>query len=119
MPLVCVCISCVFNCLVTDEDHASARSDKDKSVATKDREDSVRGDPVEFCGHIQREIKRTKQRIALDQIESKMTYDQLVDERAAQRQQLEDIYQLMETQKEKFGLKSVDDIEEQMKLYIQ
>lgn len=76
-------------------------------------------DPVEFCGHLQREIKKTQQRVALQQIEAVMTREQREQERAIQRQQMEAIFRLMEEQKEKFGITSLDDVHQQMNMYIQ
>lgn len=76
-------------------------------------------DPVEYCNHIQREVKKARQRVALQKIESEMSSEQRHREREIQRQQLENIFKLMEDQKERFGVGSVDDVQEQMKLYIQ
>lgn len=76
-------------------------------------------DPVEYCAHLQREIKKTKQRVALDKIKSEMTKEQRELEREVQRHQLEEIFRMMEEQKEKFGMSSVDDVRQQMRLYLQ
>lgn len=76
-------------------------------------------DPMEYCAHLQREIKKTKQRVALEKINSEMTKEQRDLEREVQRRQLEDIFRMMEEQKEKFGMSSVDDVRHQMRLYIQ
>ena len=64
-------------------------------------------------------MKKTKQRVALKKIEAEMTKEQRELEREIQRKQLEDIFKLMEEQKEEFGISSVDDVQEQMKLYVQ
>lgn len=80
--------------------------------------DTLDCDPLDYCGHIQREMKRAKHRLAVEKIEAEMTEEQKEEERRAQRQQIEEIFKLMENHKEEFGLSSVDEIQEQMKLYI-
>lgn len=80
--------------------------------------DAIDHDPMDYCDHIQREMKRTKHRLAMEKIEAEMTEEQKEEERQAQRQQLEEIFSLMQNHREEFGLSSVDEIQEQMKLYI-
>lgn len=75
-------------------------------------------DPVDYCDHIQREVKLTKQKAALKEIESHMTDEQVEEERRTQKKQLEEIFKLMAEQKEHFGINSVDDVQDQMKLYM-
>ena len=58
-----------------------------------------------------------QQNVATKSIEEKLSEQQLQDERELQRQQLADIFKVMESQQEKFGFESVDDIKDQMKLY--
>lgn len=74
-------------------------------------------DPVDYCEHIQGEIKRVKQKVASKTIESELTDDQLNQEREIQRQQLAEIFSLMQEQQERFGINTMDDMQEQMKLY--
>lgn len=74
---------------------------------------------MKFCSHIQSQIKQTKQRIAQKKIEEKMTAEERSKEREIQRQQLEDIFRVMEGQKEMFGVSDVSDVQEQLKMYIQ
>ncbi|KAK6187272.1 hypothetical protein SNE40_005336 [Patella caerulea] len=74
-------------------------------------------DPVEYCEHIQGEVKRVKQKVATKKIQESMSPEQLQAERDIQRQQLEQIFSLMKEQEDKFGVKTVTDIQEQMKLY--
>jgi len=50
---------------------------------------------------------------------AKLTRQQLEEEREIQRRQLEDIFRLMEENKEKFGVNDVNDVQDQMKLYVQ
>ena len=79
----------------------------------------AKSDPVEYCTHIQSQIKQTQHRLTQDKIMSKLTRQQLEEEREIQRRQLEDIFRLMEENKEKFGVNDVDDVRDQMKLYVQ
>lgn len=74
-------------------------------------------DPVDYCGHIQREIKKTKQRLATEKIETEMTKEQKMEERLIQKRQLEEIFKLMQNKAE-FGMSSVDEIQEQIKMYV-
>jgi uncharacterized membrane protein YccC len=84
-----------------------------------DKQPSAPTDPVDYCSHIQRQVKKTRQRIAQQKIEATMTREQRDEEREVQRKQLEEIFRLMEEQKEKFGIKDADDVKEQLKLYVQ
>jgi len=99
-----------------DGQRASARSDP---VPQDSQRASARSDPVKFCSHIQGEIKKTKHRIAQQKIEESMSFDERNKERDIQRRQLEEIFRVMEEQKEKFGVNDVSDIQEQLKMYIQ
>ncbi|XP_071107583.1 matrix-remodeling-associated protein 7-like [Haliotis cracherodii] len=74
-------------------------------------------DPVEYCEHIQGEVKRVKQRVTTKKIEEGLTADQLKEEQEIQRNQLQQIFKMMETQPDKFGVTSMDDVQHQMSLY--
>jgi DNA topoisomerase VI subunit B len=76
-------------------------------------------DPVEYCTHIQSQIKQTQHRLAQEKVMSKLSQKQQEEEREIQRRQLEDIFRLMEEHKEKFGVSDVGDVKEQLKLYVQ
>ena len=80
---------------------------------------STRSDPLKFCSHIQGHIKQTTHRIAQEKIEATMTVEERDKEREIQRRQLEEIFRVMEEQKEKFGVNDVSDVQEQLKMYIQ
>jgi len=75
-------------------------------------------DALEFCGHIPSEIKKAKVKATQKKIEQEMTAEQKEEERRLQREQLKAIFDMMADQKEKFGVGSVDDINEQMRLYM-
>ena len=72
---------------------------------------------MEYCEHIQSEVKKAKIRVAEKRIGETMTPDQVAEERELQKKQLEEIFRLMQEQNEKFGVNSVEDIQNQMKLY--
>jgi len=80
---------------------------------------SARSDPMKFCSHIQGQIKKTKHRVAQEKIEATMTEEERGKERDIQRRQLEEIFRVMEEQKEVFGVNDVSDVQEQLKMYIQ
>ena len=72
---------------------------------------------MQYCEHIQSEVKKAKIRVAEKRIGETMTPDQVAEERELQKKQLEEIFRLMQEQNEKFGVNSVEDIQNQMKLY--
>ncbi|KAI8794702.1 matrix-remodeling-associated protein 7 [Biomphalaria glabrata] len=74
-------------------------------------------DPVDYCEHIQGEIKRVQQTVATRSIAKRLTEEQLKEEREVQRKQLAEIFRLMQEQQDRFGIGSMDDMQEQMKLY--
>jgi len=76
-------------------------------------------DPMKYCSHIQGRIKQTQQRVAKQKIEATMTTEECMKEREIQRHQLQEIFQVMEGQKDMFGVKDVSDIQEQLKMYVQ
>jgi len=79
----------------------------------------ARSDPMKFCSHIQGQIKQTKHRIAQQKIEASMSAEERDKERDIQHRQLEEIFRVMEEQKETFGVNDVSDVQEQLKMYIQ
>lgn len=81
--------------------------------------DCARSDPVKFCSHIPGHIKQTKHRIAQQKIEATMTQEERNQEREIQHRQMEEIFRVMEDQKDKFGVNDMADIQDQMKMYIQ
>ena len=102
-----------FSCVLSTHQQSSAFADmKDAKSVEKVL------DPVDYCDHIQREVKLTKQKAALKEIQSHMSEEQVEEERQTQKKQLEEIFKLMAEQKEHFGINSVDDVQDQMKLYM-
>ena len=68
--------------------------------------------------HIQSQVKRSQQRVALKKIEEEMSAEQKAKEREIQHQQLEAIFKMMEEHKEKFGVSDMDEMQKQIKLYM-
>lgn len=63
-------------------------------------------------------MKKAKQRVTAKKLQTDLTPDQLQEEREVQRKQLEEIFKLMQSQGDKFGVDSMDDVQHQMKLYV-
>jgi DNA topoisomerase VI subunit B len=74
-------------------------------------------DPLTYCEHIQSEVKKAKQRVTAKKFNKELTDDQIEEEREVQRKQLQSIFELMQSESEKFGINSLDDVQSQMKLY--
>lgn len=74
-------------------------------------------DPVEYCEHIQSEVKKAKQRLTEKKFNQVLSPEQIQEEKAVQRKQLEAIFQLMQDQDKQFGVGCIEDIQTQMKLY--
>lgn len=75
-------------------------------------------DPVQYCEHIQSEVKKARHRAATKEIRQNLSSDDIEKEREIQRKQLEDIFKLMEQNSDKFGDTSEEDFHQQMRLYI-
>ena len=74
-------------------------------------------DPVQYCEHIQSEVKKAKHRVAEREVKQNMSADEMKAERELQRRQLEEIFKLMQQNNDKFGVSSMEDVKQQMKLY--
>eukprot|EP00106_Octopus_bimaculoides_P012122 XP_014779564.1 PREDICTED: uncharacterized protein LOC106875805 isoform X2 [Octopus bimaculoides] len=72
-------------------------------------------DPMQFCQHIPSEVKKAKQRLTLKNIQ--LSEKELEEERAIQRHQLEEMFNLMKAQGDKFGLADINEMKQQMNLY--
>ncbi|XP_064618241.1 matrix-remodeling-associated protein 7-like [Liolophura sinensis] len=94
-------------------------SDRSDETVTSmhDAEPEPPMDPLEFCEHIHGEVKRVQNKVTTRKIEEKMTAEQIQEEKDMQRKQLEAIFNMMKDQNEKFGVDSMDDVKQQMKLY--
>lgn len=82
------------------------------------KEKKLDKDPVEFCGHIPAQVKKTQQRLAKETIEKNLTREQIKEEQDVQRKQLEEIFKLMEKDQDRFGVGSIEDMRNQMSLYM-
>ena len=76
-------------------------------------------DPVEYCSHIQSEMKKAQRKATAKIVQEDMTDDDRERERQVQREQLEAIFKLMQKQQEEnYGIGSLDDVQNQAKLYL-
>ncbi|XP_059155522.1 uncharacterized protein LOC131940751 [Physella acuta] len=104
-----------------DQDSIDNDLDGDKKMTTSTGHNIVCSerypDPVDFCEHIQGEIKRVQQSVATKSIAKNLTEEQLEEERKVQQKQLAEIYKLMQEQQDRFGIGSMEDMQEQMRLY--
>ena len=75
-------------------------------------------DPVTFCEHIQSEVKKAEQKFATKKLQEEMSAEQIAEERVIQQQQLSAIFKMMEDDSDKFGISSLGDMTDQMKLYM-
>lgn len=75
-------------------------------------------DPLQYCEHIQSEVKKARHRVATKEIRQNLTAEDMVNEKDIQRKQIEDIFKLMEQNSDKFGTSSEADVQQQMKLYV-
>ncbi|XP_062569885.1 matrix-remodeling-associated protein 7-like [Saccostrea cucullata] len=74
-------------------------------------------DPLTYCEHIQSEVKKAKQRVTAKKFNKDLTEEQIEEEREVQRKQLQSIFELMQTESDRFGISSLEDVQSQMKLY--
>ncbi|XP_061181967.1 matrix-remodeling-associated protein 7-like [Saccostrea echinata] len=74
-------------------------------------------DPLTYCEHIQSEVKKAKQRVTAKKFNKDLTEEQIEEEREVQRRQLQSIFELMQTESDRFGISSLEDVQSQMKLY--
>ncbi|XP_070580616.1 matrix-remodeling-associated protein 7-like [Ptychodera flava] len=99
----------IDNCIVDPKDIEPVTEPEATHPATVD--------PLEYSEHIQGKVKQAKAKYITKQIEKKMTANQIAEEREVQRRQLEAIFNLMKQSENKFGTSSMEDIDEQFKLY--
>ncbi|KAL4240072.1 hypothetical protein ACF0H5_000866 [Mactra antiquata] len=98
-----------------NSDQESAEESNDEETKEK-QEPEI--DPVQYCEHIQSQVKKARQRVAAKEIQQNLTAEELENEREIQRKQIEDIFKLMEQNSDKFGETSEEDMVQQMRLYV-
>ncbi|KAL8565551.1 hypothetical protein ACOMHN_049527 [Nucella lapillus] len=99
----------------TVQEKKSDRSAQEQENEDKDQQPTI--DPVYYCEHIQGEIKKVKQGVATRKICESLSSDQIAEEKRRQQDQLAEIFKLMQQQEEKFGISSMEEMQEQMGLY--
>ncbi|RZF39641.1 hypothetical protein LSTR_LSTR001162 [Laodelphax striatellus] len=97
---------------------SSANRPNQREDMSKDeqRSDSLKDSNTEVRKEIFSQLKAVRQPI-VQQISSGLTEDQLKEEREAEAQQLAEIFQLLQNQEDKFNVSSMEELEDQMKLY--
>lgn len=98
-------------------DSCDSDGNKQETGFTCDQQEESTIDPVYYCEHIQGEIKKVKQDVTTRKICETLSEEQIAEEKQRQRDQLAEIFKLMQEQEEKFGINSMDEIQEQMRLY--
>jgi len=63
------------------------------------------------------QLKLSKQSLLAEQVAATLTEDQLKEEREMEQQQLQVIFQLLQSQEDKFQVSSLEELHDQMKLY--
>jgi len=89
----------------------------DEKVGDEEEGDSILPDLLLTPSQIPDDLKKAKEKIILHQMQVNMSEDQKIMERKIQREQLSEIFKLVEEQGDKYGISSLADMEEQMKLY--
>ncbi|CAH1793417.1 unnamed protein product [Owenia fusiformis] len=75
-------------------------------------------DPFEFVEHIQSEVKKVNHKAQEKAIEKELPDFDPAKEREVAKSQMEAIFTLMKEQEDQFGLKSMDEMQDQLKLYM-
>lgn len=87
-----------------------------QELSESDEERREPPDPVQYYHHIPSEVKKARQRAAIKNIKSQLTQEELEEEKAIQKKQLQEMFDLMKSQGDKFGLTD-SEMEKQMQLY--
>ncbi|XP_013393425.1 matrix-remodeling-associated protein 7 [Lingula anatina] len=75
-------------------------------------------DPLEYHAHTQAEFKKVRSRVASRLIAKELSEEQLEEEKEVQEVQMSQIFKLLREHEEKFGVHSLDEMQQQMKLYM-
>lgn len=101
--------------LKEDEREDIIRDSSDQPLTEKEQRKKIKEMAVKDSSNIQTLYKSS--RLGIKEVESQMTKEELDQERQMQRKQLEEIFKLLETDKDKYGVTTMDDLQAQMKLY--
>lgn len=84
---------------------------------TNDNEEA--NDPMEMTNSesILSQIKMSRQKAIAEQLSAGLTEEQLQQEKETERKQLEAIFQLLKEQQDKFHVNSMEELEDQLRLY--
>lgn len=101
--------------LPEDERENIAREVAEQPLTEVEQKKKIKEMNVNDASNIQTYYKSS--RLGIREIEKQMTTEELAQEQETQKKQLEEIFKLLETDKDKFGLTTMDDLQAQMKLY--
>lgn len=101
--------------LPEDEREILAQEVAKQQATDSEQKQKIKEMTVKDASNIQTYYKSS--RLGIKEIENQMTTEELAQERETQRKQLEEIFKLLETDKDKFGVTTMDDLQAQMKLY--
>lgn len=105
---------CVAAATTTTPKNGTKSSYQELSESDEERREPP--DPVQYYHHIPSEVKKARQRAAIKNIKSQLTQEELEEEKAIQKKQLQEMFDLMKSQGDKFGLTD-SEMEKQMQLY--
>lgn len=100
--------------LLEDEKEKISR-ETDQPMTEEEQKKKIKEMTMADASNIQTYFKST--RLGIKEVENQMTEEELDQEREMQRKQLEEIFKLLETDKDKYGVTTMDDLQAQMKLY--
>ncbi|KAL9956778.1 hypothetical protein ACROYT_G038315 [Oculina patagonica] len=92
-----------------------SRETVDEPLTEKEQKKRIKEMTMGDAFNIQTMFKSS--RLGIKEVENQMTKEELDQEREMQRKQLEEIFKLLETDKDKYGVTTMDDLQAQMKLY--
>lgn len=104
-----------IHCLTEDQRQSLEKEIAEQPITEVYQKNKIKEMNVKDASNIQTYYKSS--RLGISEIENEMTKEELAQERETQQKQLEEIFKLLETDKDKFGVTTMDDLQAQMKLY--
>ncbi|CAH3037079.1 unnamed protein product [Porites lobata] len=101
--------------LPADEKDMLPQDEGKQQLTDNEQKKRIKEVTVKDASNIQTYYKSS--RLGIKEIESQMTTEELAEEKETQKKQLEEIFKLLETDKDKYGVTTMDDLQAQMKLY--
>ncbi|KAL0270802.1 UNVERIFIED_CONTAM: hypothetical protein PYX00_008094 [Menopon gallinae] len=93
---------------------------ENEEVEDTEKEEIQSGDTIsDWCDDsILSNVRFMKQKALVQEMKSKLTEDELEEERKTEKMQLQKIFQLLQEQEDKFQMSSMEQLEDQLHLYI-